>query len=77
MPLVSASQIKGFFPLQASFNLLHEPFTRLSAIQSVAKELGEEIVLNYQTTMKEIGIALVYILLYLWGSLNILKKRDL
>ena len=72
-----ASQIKGFFPLQASFNLLHEPFTRLSAIQSVAKELGEEIVLNYQTTMKEIGIALVYILLYLWGSLNILKKRDL
>lgn len=72
-----ASQIKGFFPLQASFNLLHEPFTRLSAIQSVAKELGEDVVLNYQTTLKEVGIAIGYTLIYLWSSLAILKKRDL
>ena len=72
-----ASQIKSFFPLQASFNLLHEPFTRLSAIQSVAKELGEDVVLDYQTTLKEVGIAVGYTLIYLWGSLALLKKRDL
>ncbi|MEL0241101.1 MAG: ABC transporter permease, partial [Flavobacteriaceae bacterium] len=66
-----------FFPLQASFNLLHEPFTRLSAIQSVVKELGEDVVLNYQTTLKEVAIAIGYTLIYLWSSLAILKKRDL
>jgi len=49
----------------------------LSAIQSVAKELGEDVVLNYQTTLKEVGIAVGYTLIYLWGSLALLKKRDL
>ena len=72
-----AYQIKSYFPLQASFNLIHEPFSRLSAVQSVAKELGENLGSDYKTSLKELGIALAYTCLYLWGSFRLLKGRDL
>lgn len=72
-----AYKIKSYFPLQASFNLIHEPFSRLSAVQSVAKELGENLEFNYRTSLKELLVALVYTFLYLWGSYALLKRRDL
>lgn len=72
-----ATQIKGFFPLQSLFNLIHEPFSRLSAVQSVVKELGENIELDYKTSIKEVLIVLGYICLYIWASLALLRRRDL
>ena len=72
-----AYQIKSYFPLQASFNLIHEPFSRLSAVQSVAKELGENLGAEYKTSLKELVVALAYTGLYIWGSFRLLKGRDL
>ena len=72
-----AQEIKSYFPLQASFNLIHEPFTRLSAVQSVVKELGETMELDYYTSAKEIGLASVYAFLYIWGSYKLIQRRDL
>lgn len=72
-----AYQIKSYFPLQASFNLIHEPFSRLSAVQSVAKELGENLGSEYKTSLKELAIVFAYTCLYLWGSFRLLKGRDL
>ncbi|MBT8238081.1 MAG: ABC transporter permease, partial [Croceitalea sp.] len=39
--------VMGFFPLNAMFNLIKEPFTRLSAVQNVANQIGEDFKLDY------------------------------
>ncbi|KRO79355.1 MAG: excinuclease ABC subunit B [Polaribacter sp. BACL8 MAG-120531-bin13] len=69
--------IMGFFPLNAMFNVLKEPFSRLSAVQSVANQIGEEIALDYNTSLLDMGIVLAWTAIFIWGSYRILKKRDL
>ncbi|MDC0107282.1 ABC transporter permease [Flavobacteriaceae bacterium] len=69
--------IMGFFPLNAMFNVLKEPFSRLSAVQSVANQIGEEIALDYNTSLLDMGIVLAWTAIFIWGSYGILKKRDL
>ncbi|MDA9253046.1 ABC transporter permease [bacterium] len=69
--------IMGFFPLNAMFNVLKEPFSRLSAVQSVANQIGEEIALDYGTSLLDMGIVLAWAAIFIWGSYRILKKRDL
>lgn len=69
--------IMGFFPLNAMFNVLKEPFTRLSAVQSVANQIGEEIALDYGTTFLDMVIVIAWTAIFIWGSYAILKKRDL
>ena len=69
--------IMGFFPLNAMFNVLKEPFSRLSAVQSVANQIGEEIALDYGTSLLDMGIGLAWTAIFIWGSYRILKKRDL
>tara|TARA_B110000503_G_scaffold29705_1_gene47823 strand:- start:4161 stop:4994 length:834 start_codon:yes stop_codon:yes gene_type:complete len=69
--------IMGFFPLNAMFNVLKEPFSRLSAVQSVANQIGEEIALDYGTSLLDMGIVLAWTAIFICGSYRILKKRDL
>ena len=69
--------IMGFLPLNAMFNVLKEPFSRLSAVQSVANQIGEEIALDYGTSLLDMGIVLAWTAIFIWGSYRILKKRDL
>jgi len=69
--------IMGFFPLNAMFNVLKEPFSRLSAVQSVANQIGEEIALDYGTTLLDMVIVIAWTAIFIWGSYAILKKRDL
>tara|TARA_B110000977_G_scaffold200565_1_gene291564 strand:- start:2229 stop:3062 length:834 start_codon:yes stop_codon:yes gene_type:complete len=69
--------IMGFFPLNAMFNVLKEPFSRLSAVQSVANQIGEEIALDYGTSLLDMVIVLAWSTIFIWGSYRILKKRDL
>ncbi|MDA0277312.1 MAG: ABC transporter permease [Bacteroidetes bacterium] len=69
--------IMGFFPLNAMFNVLKEPFSRLSAVQSVANQIGEEIALDYGTSLLDMLIVLAWTAIFIWGSYRILKKRDL
>ena len=69
--------IMGFFPLQAMFNLIKEPFTRLGAVQSVVNQMGEELSLDYDIHWYEILIVLIWTAIFIYGSYAILKKRDL
>tara|TARA_R110002074_G_scaffold348282_2_gene518729 strand:- start:8803 stop:9636 length:834 start_codon:yes stop_codon:yes gene_type:complete len=69
--------IMGFFPLQAMFNLIKEPFSRLGAVQSVVNQMGEELSLDYAIHWYEILIVLVWTSIFIYGSYAILKKRDL
>lgn len=69
--------IMGFFPLQAMFNLIKEPFTRLGAVQSVVNQMGEELSLDYAIHWYEILIVLIWTAIFIYCSYAILKKRDL
>lgn len=69
--------IMGFFPLQAMFNLIKEPFSRLGAVQSVANQMGEKLALDYYIHWYEILIVMAWIAIFIYGSYAILKKRDL
>ena len=69
--------IMGFFPLNAMFNVLKEPFSRLNAVQSVANQIGEKVSLNYQTTLLEMAIVIIWTAVFVWGSYAIVKNRDL
>jgi len=69
--------IMGFFPLQAMFNLIDEPFSRLGAVQSVVNQMGEKITLDYHVHWYEILIVLGWTAIFVYGSYALLKKRDL
>lgn len=69
--------LMSFFPLQAMFNLIKEPITRLEAVQTVANQVGEQINLNYHVHWYEILIVLVWTAIFIYSSYALLKKRDL
>ena len=73
----TAKSIKGFFPLQSMANLIEEPFSRLKAVQSVAKEIGEQFKLDYQVHWYEIIIVICWTAIFIYLSYMLLKKRDL
>ncbi len=69
--------IMGFFPLNSMWNLIKEPVTRLEAVQSVADQVGEQIVLDYRTQWYEFLIVLAWTAIFIYLSYVLLKKRDL
>lgn len=69
--------IMGFFPLNAMWNLIKEPFSRLNAVQSAAKQMGEELALNYHVHSYEILIVLGWTAIFVYLSYALLRKRDL
>jgi len=69
--------LMGFFPLQSMFNLIKEPITRIEAVKTVAKQVGEQITLNYHVHWYEILIVLVWTAIFIYSSYALLKKRDL
>jgi ABC-type transport system involved in multi-copper enzyme maturation permease subunit len=73
----TAKTIKSFLPLESMANLIKEPFTRLNAVQSVANQIGEKLELNYQVHWWEFLLVAAWTALFLYGSLALLKKRDL
>lgn len=72
-----ASAIMRFFPLNAMSNLIKEPFTRLSAVQSVANQIGEQFNFDYGIHWYEIAIVMGWTALFIFLSYLLLKKRDL
>ena len=69
--------VMAFFPLNSMFNLIKEPFSRLSAVQTVADQIGEEIPLNYHVYGYEMLIVLGWTAIFIYLSYALLKKRDL
>ena len=69
--------VMGFFPLNSMWNLIKQPITRLEAVQSVADQVGEQVVLNYRVHWYEILIVLAWTAIFIYLSYALLKKRDL
>lgn len=72
-----ANAVTQFFPLNSMSNLIKEPFTRLSAVKSVANQIGEEYAKDYAVHWYEILIVLGWTALFIYFSYLLLKKRDL
>ncbi|TCP26822.1 ABC-type transport system involved in multi-copper enzyme maturation permease subunit [Tenacibaculum skagerrakense] len=71
------AKIMQFFPLEAMANLIKEPFTRLGAVKSVAKQIGEEFVADYSVHVFDVIIVLIWTAIFIVLSYKLLKKRDL
>lgn len=69
--------IMSYFPLNAMWNLIKEPFSRLGAVQSVANQIGESLALNYRVHGYELLIVMIWTLIFIYLSYALLKKRDL
>jgi len=69
--------IMGFFPLNSMWNLIKQPFTRFEAVQTVAQQIGEEVKLNYYTSLGDFVTAILWAFIFIYLSYFILKKRDL
>ena len=72
-----ANAVTQFFPLNSMSNLIKEPFTRLSAVKSVANQIGEEYAKDYAVHWYEVLIVLGWTALFIYFSYLLLKKRDL
>lgn len=80
LKLEAASKVDSimqFFPLEAMSNLIKEPFTRLGAVKSVAKQIGEELVKDYAVNIFDVFIVLFWTFIFIFLSFTLLKKRDL
>ena len=73
----NAKVIKSFFPLQSMQRLVDEPFTRLSAVQNLGQQLGEDLKFDYAVHWYEVLIVLIWTAIFIYSSYALLKKRDL
>jgi ABC-type transport system involved in multi-copper enzyme maturation permease subunit len=69
--------IMRLLPLEAMSNLIKEPFTRLSAVKTVAKQVGEDLSKNFSVQLIDIVIVLGWTAIFIYLSYALLKKRDL
>ena len=72
-----AEYIFQFAPLNAMWNLIDEPFSRLNAVKTIANQIGEEFSNDYGVHWYEIAIVLGWTALFIYGSYYLLKIRDL
>ena len=72
-----ADSIYMFFPLGSMWNTIEEPFSRLSAVKSVANQVGEQLNTDYAVHWYEIAIVLGWTAIFIYLSYGLLKKRDL
>ena len=71
------NSIMQFLPLEAMSNLIKEPFTRLSAVKTVAKQVGEELSKDFSVQFTDIVIVSIWTFIFIYLSYKLLKKRDL
>ncbi len=71
------NSIMRFLPLEAMSNLIKEPFTRLSAVKTVAKQVGENLSKDFSVQPLDILIVLIWTAIFIYLSYYLLKKRDL
>ena len=69
--------VMSFLPITAMSNLIVEPFTRLSVVRSIGTEIGVKGIKDYSVHITAILIVLAWIGIFVYGSLKLLKKRDL
>ena len=72
-----ADNIFQFAPLNSMWNLIDEPFSRLSAVRTIANQIGEDFGSDYSVHWYEIAIVLAWTFIFIYGSYYLLKIRDL
>jgi len=72
-----AENIAQFFPLESMALLVREPFSRLNTVQSAATQLGSEITKDYSIHWYQLLIVILWIVIFVYLSFLLLKKRDL
>ncbi|ELY2010668.1 ABC transporter permease [Flavobacterium psychrophilum] len=73
----TAQNITQFFPLEAMSNLIVEPFSRLSVIKTIGKQIGVNNIKDYTVHFTTILIVLVWTVIFMLMSYKVLEKRDL
>ena len=58
-------------------NLIKEPFTRFSAVKSVASQIGEDLSKDFSVHLTDIVIVLIWTFIFIYLSYRLLKRRDL
>ncbi|MDX1828405.1 MAG: ABC transporter permease subunit [Lutibacter sp.] len=71
------NSIMRFLPLEAMSNLIKEPFTRLSAVKTVAKQVGENLSKDFSVQPLDVIIVLIWTAIFIFLSYKLLKVRDL
>ena len=72
-----ADNIARFFPLESMSNLIKEPYSRLSAVQTAATQLGSEFDKDYGIHWDQLLIVIFWTAIFVFLSYKLLKKRDL
>lgn len=73
----SVDTVMRILPLEAMANLIKEPFTRLSAVKAVAKQVGENLSKDFSVQPLDIIIVVAWTAIFIYLSFVLLKKRDL
>ncbi|SDQ57665.1 ABC transporter permease [Flagellimonas zhangzhouensis] len=73
----AAKKVKSLFPLESMSNMIKEPFSRLSAVQTIGDQIGENLRFDYHTYWYEYLIVIFWTALFIYLSYALLKKRDL
>ena len=73
----NVDDVMQFFPIEAMANLIKEPFTRLSAVKTVAKQVGEDLSKDFSVQPLDILIVAIWTTLFICFSYRLLKMRDL
>lgn len=66
-----------FLPLESMSNLIVEPGSRFKVAKTMANMAGQEITKNYNVQILDIIIVSVWSFIFIYGSYQLLKKRDL
>lgn len=70
--------IYQFLPLEAMYNLISQPFTRFNAYKTIETQVsGSSAIRDYDVHLSTILIVISWILIFMFLSYKILKKRDL
>ena len=73
----SVNNFMQFLPLESMSNLIKEPFTRLSAVKTVVKQVGEDLSKDFSVQPLDMLIVICWTSLFIYFSYVLLKKRDL
>ena len=70
-------KIYSFFPLHAMYALIEEPFTKLSAIKTIGRQIGVANTRDYDVHLSTVLIVLIWTGIFIFLSYKIIQKRDL
>ena len=74
---VIADKVSQFFPYTSIKNILPEPISRLNAAKNIGKQIGENMAKFEGIPLQNFIIVSIWIVIFVYFSYKILKKRDL